>query len=237
MKISLPTIGGKPEVVEDRGEGAVDVERDRLDRVRRAPLRAHARTGCRRRPGRRPRRGRRARRRAGRSSECTRCPKPGSRAFAGFASSTSCRATVVERQRRAPRTVEPRRDQLHAASTGAAVLVADGEHAGGDRGGQRLRGCPMRRAAPPRTTARRRRDRRRRSGCASSRRRSPVGRQPLVMQQEDQIGERRLPHQVEDVVSANSDVVGPASTMAVRQGVHSSGWILRPCRVTAVLLR
>ena len=31
--------------------------------------------------------------------------------------------------------------------------------------------------------------------------------QPLVMQQEDVIGERRLPHQVEDVMSPDSDVV------------------------------
>ncbi len=43
-------------------------------------------------------------------------------------------------------------------------------------------------------------------------------RQPLVVQQEDEIGERRLLHQVEDVVSADPDVVGPASTIAVRHG-------------------
>ncbi len=55
-------------------------------------------------------------------------------------------------------------DQLHAAGSRAAVLVADREDAGGDRGGQRLRGCPTRPAAPRRRTARRRRDPRRRPG-------------------------------------------------------------------------
>ena len=32
-------------------------------------------------------------------------------------------------------------------------------------------------------------------------------RKPIVMQKEDQIRERGLPHQVEDVVSAHSDVI------------------------------
>src|SRR5712691_1159514 len=44
----------------------------------------------------------------------------------------------VERQAVAPRTIEARCNQLHAARAGAAVLVADREHAGGNGGRERL---------------------------------------------------------------------------------------------------
>ena len=45
------------------------------------------------------------------------------------------------------------------------------------------------------------------------------------------VGERRLPHQVEDVVSANPDVVGAGVDDRGAPGVHSSGRIIRPCGV------
>ena len=48
------------------------------------------------------------------------------------------------------------------------------------------------------------------------------------MQQEDQVGERRPLHQVEDVVSADSDVVRAGVDDRGAPGIHSSGWILRP---------
>ena len=68
--------------------------------------------------------------------------------------------------------IEPCGDQLHAARAGAAVFVADGEHAGGDGGGQRL---AIARRREPRGRARWRAGAvigRRRSGCASISRRS-----------------------------------------------------------------
>ena len=220
MNRSVPTVGGKPEVVEDRRQGAVDVERDRLDRVPRAPLRARAANAdaVARRAAvlgqveqhRDPRIDRRVHAMAETGQPPLRRRSPRRPADAPRSSSDSDRV-------RAP--IEPGRDQLHAGFAGAAVLVADGEHAGGDGRGQRL---AIARRREPRRRARRRAGavvRRRRSGCASSSRRSRGGRQPFVMQQEDQVGERRLAASGRGRrVRESRCASGPASTMAVRQG-------------------
>ena len=55
-------------------------------------------------------------------------------------------------------------------------------------------------------------------------------REPIVMQKEDHIGERGVPHQVEDVVSAHSDVIRTGVDDRGTPRVHSSGWMLRPER-------
>jgi hypothetical protein len=51
--------------------------------------------------------------------------------------------------------------------------------------------------------------------------------QSIVMQQENQIGERGLLHEREDVVSANSEVRRAGINDCGAPRVHSSGWILR----------
>ena len=65
-------------------------------------------------------------------------------------SATSSRGHCVERSSRLSRARRGPRDQIHAARAGAAVLVADRQHAGGHRRRQRLaiarRGEPRRRA-------------------------------------------------------------------------------------------
>ena len=162
-------------------------------------------------------------------AECTRCPNPGSRAFARFASPTSSRRGRVERTAARARAVEALPDQLHAARSRAAVLVADREDAGGDRRGRRL--AVARRGQPRRGAGRR-------AGAVIRASHQDgveeaafaLRRQPLVMQQEDVVGERRPLHQLEDVVSANSDVVRASVDDGGPPSVHSSGWMLRPCR-------
>ncbi len=235
MKIRAADQGGEAEVDEDRGERAVDVQRDRLDAL--AAIAASSARANRMPSPSRPASCARSNRTATRGSifECTRCPKPGSRVLRllRFVDQFAPRPRRTNGCRRA-RGTRPCLDQLHAARSRAAVLVADREDAGGDRRGRRLRGCPTPPAAPRRTTARRRRGPRRRSGWRRARRRSRRRRQPLVMQQEDEVGERRLLHQLEDVVSANSDVVRASVDDGRSPCVHSSGWMLRPCRCTSV---
>ena len=116
------------------------------------------------------------------------------------------------------------------------MLVADGEDAGGDGGGRRLpvagRGQTRRRAGRGAGAVVGGTDEDRVQETAL-----PGRRQPLVMQQKNQIGKRRLLHQLEDVVSANSDVVRAGVDNRGAPGVHSSAWMLRPCRVWRGVLR
>jgi len=48
-------------------------------------------------------------------------------------------------------------------------------------------------------------------------------RQPFVVQQEDHISERRLPHQIEDVVPSDSDVGRAGVDNRGAPRIHSSG--------------
>ena len=155
-----------------------------------------------------------------RSSECTRWPNPGSRVPRGSSPRRRARCAVSGNDSPlAPRALEPRRNQLHAGRSGAAVLVADGEDAGRDRRRRRLaiagRREPRRGARRRAGAVVRRPDQDRVDQPALGRRR-----QPLVMQQEDQIGERRPPHQFEDVVSADPDVCRAGVDDGGAPGVH-----------------
>ena len=141
-----------------------------------------------------------------------------------------------KRKAAALRAIEPRDDQFHATGSSSAVFVADREHAGPNSGGERL------------AVARRGQS----SGCARGRARPVVGntnqdridkatlsgrRQPIVVEQEDQIGERCLAHEGRDIVSADSQVRWAGVDDRCTPHLHSSGWILRLCRVETWLLR
>ena len=194
MNRSLPTMDGKPRSTRIGGERAVDVQRDRLDALAdRRFERAREADAVAREAGvlREPEQHGDARidRRVHAMSETgqPRLRRLSPRRPVRAATASSGRPSGA-------RAVEARRDQLHAARAGAAVLVADREDAGGDRGGQRL---AVARRGEPRRRARRRAgavigdaDQDRVEQPAFARRR-----QPLVMQQEDEIGERRLLHQ------------------------------------------
>ena len=135
-----------------------------------------------------------------------------------------------KRKAAALRAIEPRDDQFHATGSSTAVFVADREHAGPNSGGERL------------AVARRGQS----SGCARGRARPVVGntnqdridkatlsgrRQPIVVEQEDQIGECCLTHEGRDIVSADSQVRWAGVDDRCTPHLHSSGWILRLCRV------
>ena len=217
---------GEAEVDEDRGERAVDVQRDRFD------LLGH-------------RRFQRAREtdavasqtRVLREAEQHGDARIHGRVHAMSEAGQAClrrlrfvhqlRGDLLEGAAVAPRAFEAGGDQLHAAGARAAMLVADRQHArrNGGRGGLAVAGRrePRRRA-------------RRRAGAVigdadqDGVHEPPLGRrrQPIVMQQEDHLGERRLPHQVEDVVSTHADVIRAGVNDRGVPGFHSSGWIIAP---------
>jgi phosphoglucosamine mutase len=64
-----------------------------------------------------------------------------------------------------------------------------------------------------------------------------VRRQPFVMQQEDQIGERRPLHQVEDVMSPNMNVRGSGVDDGGTPRFHTRVWIITPARRARRVLR
>ena len=193
MNMKLAGRRREAQVVQDRGERAVDVHRERLDARGGLALRARAHEArCRRRRACSCRRGSNSTATRG-STSCARDGRdPGSRRFARTASSTSSRRAASSGASSVARAaLEACRDQLHAARAGAAVLVADREDAGGDRRGERL---PVARGREPRRRARRR------AGAVIGHadqdgvEQPPLARrrQPFEMQQEDQVGERRL---------------------------------------------
>ena len=55
-------------------------------------------------------------------------------------------------------------------------------------------------------------------------------RETIAMEQKDQVSKGRFPHQVEDIVSADSDVMWTGIDNRSAPCVHSSGWMLRPER-------
>ena len=122
-------------------------------------------------------------------------------------------------------------DDLHAQRPGAAVLVADRGDARGDGGGRRL-------AVPGGGEAR---------GGARRRARAVIGaadqdrvdeppllrrRETRVVEQKDQIGERRLPHQLEHVVAAHAQMRRPGVYDRRPQRIHVAGLSLARCPVT-----
>ena len=111
------------------------------------------------------------------------------------------------------------RDELHAGRAGAAVVVADRQHTGRNRGRYRL-------AVPGRDEARR---------CARGRPRAVVRhadqyrveqppfarrREAPEQQEHDDVGESRLAHQVRDAAPADPDVRGVRVDDGGVPGIH-----------------
>ena len=164
--------------------------------------------------------------------EWTRCPNPGRRLFARL-------RLVAPSARRRHRTTAPRGALARSPRRSAPCSPTRRRRARRRWRARRPRwrprataGCPTPPAARSRRTARRRRDPRRRSGW-----RPAAGAPPATAADRGaagrSVGERRALHQLEDVVSADPDVVRAGVDDGGAPGIHSSDWMLRPCRVPA----
>ena len=70
---------------------------------------------------------------------CTRCPKPASRLPVGAGlGHDGARPIIVQRYTCGLRTSHAGGNHFHAAGSGAAMIIADGENARGDGGGYGL---------------------------------------------------------------------------------------------------